>query len=107
MTGRLVVVSGGGTGIGRGIAATFANGGDHVVIIGWRPEVLDKARADIGVDLVTAVPADLAAPAQVTAAAARIGAIGVLVNNAGANVSGPADDSLAALAESWRHGHPI
>lgn len=105
MPGRLVVVSGGGTGIGKTIAAAFAAAADRVVIIGRRTEVLVKARAEIDESRVVAIPADLTDPQQVTSACDQITAMGfvdVLVNNAGANVTMPADDSLAAVADAWR-----
>ena len=106
---RVVVVSGGGTGIGRQIARSFASIGDRVVIIGRRADVLERARVDIDLDAgaprVTCVAADLTDPRQVTTAAERIGELGqvdVLVNNAGAIITPPVDHSLEALAASWR-----
>ncbi|MEU7908912.1 SDR family oxidoreductase [Actinoplanes sp. NPDC049118] len=108
--GRLAVVSGGGTGIGRRIAGMFAEQGDRVVIIGRRPEPLNRASAEINRaahgEHAIPISADLADPRQVRDAAARIaelGAVDVLVNNAGAIITPPADDSLEALASSWRH----
>ena len=44
----IVVVSGGGTGIGRAIGAAFADAGRRVVIIGRRSDVLRSAGAQIG-----------------------------------------------------------
>jgi 3-oxoacyl-[acyl-carrier protein] reductase len=105
MSKRVAVVSGGGSGIGRAVTASLVDDGRHVVILGRRAWVLEKARADIDRSRVIAVPADLTDPDQVTRAAATIagfGTVDVLVHNAGANVTPPADDSLAAHAESWR-----
>ncbi|MEH1129881.1 SDR family NAD(P)-dependent oxidoreductase [Micromonospora sp. CPCC 206061] len=106
---RLAVVSGGATGIGRGIARAFAEDGDRVVIIGRRAELLHQASVEInqalGSNLVIPVNADLTDPAQVQRAADRIAELGkvdVLVNNAGAIITPPADEGLDALAESWR-----
>ncbi|WP_255689611.1 SDR family NAD(P)-dependent oxidoreductase [Actinoplanes sp. DH11] len=106
---RLAVVSGGGTGIGKQIARMFAGQGDRVVIIGRRKELLAQARTEIheatGADRVIPVSADLTDPTQVRRAAALIGRLGpvdVLVNNAGAIITPPADESLEALAISWQ-----
>ena len=44
-TGRLVIVTGGGTGMGRAIAARFASDGDQVVILGRREAVLAQTAA--------------------------------------------------------------
>jgi 3-oxoacyl-[acyl-carrier protein] reductase len=41
MDGRVAVVTGGGTGIGRAVAATLVARGDRVAILGRRPEVLE------------------------------------------------------------------
>ncbi|MFE7637884.1 SDR family NAD(P)-dependent oxidoreductase [Kitasatospora sp. NPDC001119] len=106
---RLAVVSGGGTGIGRAIAARLVGDGHRVVVVGRRAAVLEQAREEIertaGPGRVVPVAADLTDPAAVEAAAARIAGLGpvdVLVNNAGAIVTPPADDGLAALAAAWR-----
>ena len=84
---RTVVVTGGGTGIGRSVAARFAAAGDDVVIVGRRAEVLrttaDELTAAHGRP-VTPVTCDLADPDDVEAAVRRLPArIDVLVNNAG------------------------
>ncbi|MEU9045026.1 MULTISPECIES: SDR family oxidoreductase [unclassified Kitasatospora] len=111
MTGeQLAVVSGGGTGIGRAIAARLAGDGHRVVIIGRRADVLEQAREEIewtvGSGRIVPVAVDLTDPVAVEAAAARItelGPVDALVNNAGAIITPPEDDGLAALARSWRH----
>ena len=109
ISSRLAVVSGGATGIGREIASTFAAHGDRVVIIGRRAELLHRASRDInqaaGSDMVIPVCADLTDPTQVRHAADRIAELGkvdVLVNNAGAIITPPADEGLDALAAAWR-----
>ncbi|TKA13364.1 SDR family NAD(P)-dependent oxidoreductase [Actinacidiphila oryziradicis] len=85
--GRNVVVTGGGTGIGRAVATRFAESGDCVTIVGRRREVLrttaEELRSERGLD-VTPVVCDLADPDDVEAALARLPSrIDVLVNNAG------------------------
>lgn len=102
------MVSGGGTGIGRAVAARFAADGDSVVVVGRRGAVLDAAASEINeacdATLVSALVADLSDPAQVAAVAESIaanGAVDVVVNNAGGNFGGsPA--TLAEVAEGWR-----
>ncbi|GGU85615.1 SDR family NAD(P)-dependent oxidoreductase [Kitasatospora aureofaciens] len=106
---RLAVVSGGGTGIGRAIAARLAGDGYRVAVLGRRAAVLEEARArierDAGPGAVVPVAGDLTDPAVVEQVAARVGELGpvdVLVNNAGAIITPPEDAGLAALAASWR-----
>jgi 3-oxoacyl-[acyl-carrier protein] reductase len=45
---RQVIVTGGGTGIGRAVAAAFAGAGDQVVITGRRAGVLKETAAELG-----------------------------------------------------------
>jgi 3-oxoacyl-[acyl-carrier protein] reductase len=44
---RTIVVSGGGTGIGRAIARGFAVEGDRVTIVGRREKVLEETAAEL------------------------------------------------------------
>jgi 3-oxoacyl-[acyl-carrier protein] reductase len=107
--GRVAVVSGGGTGIGKEIAAALTADGFEVVIVGRRPEVLASAvdqisRRASGAGTVRAEPADLTDAADVERLVAAITAatpvVDVVVNNAGAPAaSAPA--GLQGLAESW------
>ena len=104
---RRVVVTGGGTGIGRAVAARFAAGGEDVVILGRRERVLEEACAalntEYGASRVSHVRADLESPDDVRRAAAAIAADGpvdVVVNNAG-GISSASDGDLATLAEHW------
>jgi 3-oxoacyl-[acyl-carrier protein] reductase len=45
---RIAVVTGGGTGIGRAVAAALAGQGDEVVILGRRAGLLERAAAELG-----------------------------------------------------------
>jgi len=101
---RQVVVTGGGTGIGKAVAAAFARAGDQVVITGRRPEPLARAVADLGGN-VRAVPFDAADPGQVAHALAEMpDIINVLVNAAGGNtdIGAPDPANLEELAAAWR-----
>lgn len=103
---RVSVVSGGGTGIGRAVAAELARNGDRVVIVGRRAEVLAEAAKAIDGD-VRPVTADLSDPDDVArvrdVVAGEYGRVDVLVNNAGGNtdLSDPGGDGLADLARQW------
>lgn len=101
---RNVVVTGGGTGIGRAVAASFAADGDTVVILGRRPEALHRAVAELG-PAVRAVVCDATDPTQVESLRAQLPTtVDVLVNSAGGNtdLDRPRTDDLASLAASWR-----
>jgi 3-oxoacyl-[acyl-carrier protein] reductase len=106
---RRVVVSGGGTGIGRATAEAFAADGDQVIILGRREEVLRGAAEEInaayGKGLVDWFAADLTEPEQVRAAAAFAtgdGPVDVIVTNAGGNVASGDDGTLEGIADGYR-----
>ncbi|GEM30091.1 3-oxoacyl-ACP reductase [Nocardia neocaledoniensis NBRC 108232] len=100
---RTVVVTGGGTGIGREIAAGFASDGCDVVITGRRGDVLERAAKEIE-GAVRAITLDGTDPEQTAAVARAVGAVDVLVNNAGGNTDfdHPAPGNLGEVAEAWR-----
>jgi citronellol/citronellal dehydrogenase len=86
---QVVLVTGGGTGIGRAVAEETGRLGAKLVVCGRRQEKLDAARAELealGIE-VLAQSCDTRKEEQiselVTAALARFGRIDVLVNNAG------------------------
>lgn len=101
---RQVVVTGGGTGIGRAVAEWFVTAGDAVYIVGRREAVLRATAGDIG---ATAVVGDLGSPQGVAAVESALpGSVDVLVNNAGGNTdfdfSDAATDPLTNTADSWQ-----
>jgi NAD(P)-dependent dehydrogenase (short-subunit alcohol dehydrogenase family) len=90
---RIALVTGGGTGVGLGIARALSAEGYTVVITGRRMEVLEKAAAELANETgntVRPVACDVGDPEQVAAAFASVkrafGRLDVLVNNAGSNV---------------------
>jgi NAD(P)-dependent dehydrogenase (short-subunit alcohol dehydrogenase family) len=91
-TGRVALVSGGGTGLGRATALELARSGAGVVLVGRRVELLERTRQEIedlgGAALVA--PADVREPEAVErvvdAAIERFGHVDVLVNNAGKSI---------------------
>lgn len=94
--GKAVLVSGGGTGIGRAIALAFAREGARVAVSGRRKEPLQALVAELGKQAV-AIPGDVTASAdrgRVIAEAARaLGGLDVLVNNAGVYASKPLSET--------------
>ena len=101
----IVVVSGGGTGIGKAVAGAFARGGRRVVIVGRRGGVLRAASEELGGGVVPLV-ADVAEVDDVERVAAAIRAlpaasVDVLVNNAGGLASTGDGDGLAGVARDW------
>jgi NAD(P)-dependent dehydrogenase (short-subunit alcohol dehydrogenase family) len=104
VAGRVAFVTGGSSGIGRGIAVAFARAGMRVVISGRRQEHIDESLAqfaELGLD-VEAVTLDVTDRAAVERAAEeterRFGAVHVLVNNAGIGLAGPV---AAATEGDW------
>lgn len=85
MTGNTILVTGGGSGIGRALAEAFQAKGNQVIVAGRRPEPLAEVVA-ANPGMASAV-LDVADPGAIQAFAARVAqdhpALNVLVNNAG------------------------
>jgi NAD(P)-dependent dehydrogenase (short-subunit alcohol dehydrogenase family) len=93
-SGRVALITGGGTGIGAAIAHLFAERGCDLVLAGRRPEPLEEtaARARALGRKASAIPADVSDPAAcgtlVDQAVQAHGRIDFLINNAGSSRSG-------------------
>ena len=101
LQGRVAVVTGGASGIGRALAGRFAADGMRLVLADVEPEPLGVAVAELaaGGAEVVGVPADVAVAADVEAVRDRAleayGAVHVVCNNAGVGGGGIVDAPLA------------
>lgn len=95
MTGKVVIVTGGAKGVGRGITRRFLEGGAEVVVCGRsEPDEVAQARGRRA-ELVQADVRDLEQIERVVAfTTERFGRLDVLVNNAGG--APPADAATAS-----------
>ena len=102
LAGKVALITGGGTGIGRGCALAFAREGARVAVAGRQAEPLSAVAAEIynsgGEALAVACDvtraADIERTIQLTLA--RFGKLNVVVNNAGVLVPGNAEETSEA-----------
>jgi uncharacterized oxidoreductase len=100
-TGNIIFITGGTSGIGRGLAEAFHKKGNQVIIGGRRKALLDEvAQANPSIDTVEI---DVNDPAQIQRVSqeliSKYPTLNVLINNAGImpfdDVTGPLDDRAA------------
>ncbi|MFL5679440.1 MAG: SDR family NAD(P)-dependent oxidoreductase [Chloroflexota bacterium] len=91
LAGKVTIVTGAGSGIGRATAIRFAEEGARVTCVDIDREAVQSVARDIG-DAAVAVAADVADPAAVRRytdeTAERWGGLHVVFNNAGVNIPG-------------------
>ncbi len=104
LDGKVAVITGGGTGIGKAIGKALAEEGCDIVLAARNAARLDETAAEIaakGVRML-AVPTDVAKEPEVIAlferAMAEFGRVDLLVNNAGVIDGGPIDE---LTLEKW------
>ncbi len=100
LSGKVAVITGGASGIGRAMASRFAADGMHVVIADIEQGPLDATAAELGVlGIRTDVSSAESVAALATTVIERFGAVHVLCNNAGVGGGG----EIAGLSlDDWR-----
>lgn len=111
LAGQTALITGGGTGLGLGMAGCFVAAGAKVILVGRRQEELEKARAALG-ENAFALAGDVTKletiPALVEAAEKLAGPVSILVNNAGVHLKKSAletsDAEFAAVLQTHVFG---
>lgn len=101
LNGKVALVTGAGTGIGRAIALAFVREGSKVALIGRRKRPLEEVAREAG-DAALVIAADVSKQDQIdralSEASSHFGGPNVLVNNAGVLHIGTAEQ---ITAEQW------
>ena len=103
-TGKIVIITGASTGIGRAAAIAFANAGARVALAARSADELTQLAARLGgPDRAIAIPTDVSDLDQcqhlIDETVAHFGGVDVLVNNAGMIVSGLFENLLPGDVE--------
>jgi NAD(P)-dependent dehydrogenase (short-subunit alcohol dehydrogenase family) len=105
LDGKVAIVTGGGTGIGKGIAKAFVDEGCTVVIAARDAARLEATAADLSSDggTIVAIQTDVTNEEQMISLFARtmdqFGKLNILVNNSGAFDGGPIEE---LTMEKWQ-----
>lgn len=96
--GKVALVTGAGTGIGKAVALALLNEGYRVVLAGRRVEPLQEVAKEWPAGLALAVPTDVSKPESVAALFAKIksecGRLDLLFNNAGVSGIGKSFEDI-------------
>jgi NAD(P)-dependent dehydrogenase (short-subunit alcohol dehydrogenase family) len=110
LTGRVAVVSGAASGMGRAMSLALAEAGASVMLVDRNSEGLEKTAANVAGMQGTAIPvtSDVSDPEQIRALFARLdrefGRIDFLGNVAGDGFAGrPEEISLDDVERTWRN----
>jgi NAD(P)-dependent dehydrogenase (short-subunit alcohol dehydrogenase family) len=103
--GKIALVTGAGSGIGKAVALTLAGNGYRVILAGRRRESLEQTAAEASGAQCHVMPADVTREAAVTQLFARIGMefgrLDLLFNNAGASMPPTPLEDLPV--DTWRN----
>ena len=110
LQGQTALITGGGSGIGLGIARCFVQAGAKVVLASRRADVLKRAAKELG-DAAVWEAHDVTAVEQagefVERVIRRVGAVSILVNNAGIHLKKPALETTPAEFNAILQTHVV
>lgn len=112
-TGKVVLVTGGGAGLGRAHALKFAAQGAHVILADIDADGMDESKALVEEAGGTAEchRCDMGSEADINACAAAVlaghRALDVLINNAGLHMGEIARGFLGLGMAKWQHFHAV
>ena len=98
LKGKNIIVTGGGTGLGKSMATRFAELGANLVITSRREGVISEAAKELQKSgrKVVAIPCDVRGPEQVEAMVEQtvkeLGSVDILLNNAAGNFISPTEN---------------
>jgi gluconate 5-dehydrogenase len=110
LEGEIALITGGGTGLGYGIAECLTFAGARVVLVGRREEVLAEACQTLGsrssyrVQDVTEMDA---AQAVMNSVQRDVGPLSILVNNAGVHLKKPSAETTVSEFEQVLRTHVV
>lgn len=110
MQGKVVIITGGGTGLGKSMALNMAKEGADIVVAARRVPLIEETAQEIrklGVRSL-AIPTDVTNSEQVnqmiTLTLSEMGKVDVLINNAGIVRGEPPKDIWEISDKEWHHG---
>ncbi|MCB8933263.1 MAG: SDR family oxidoreductase [Fimbriimonadaceae bacterium] len=106
LEGETALITGGGTGIGLGIARCFVASGARVVLVGRREAELRAACDDLGSE-ATYLAQDITEFDQIPRLVERVGEVSILVNNAGIHLKKRAVETTVEEFEGVLRTHVL
>lgn len=108
LDGEVVIITGGGTGLGLGMARAMVDAGASVMLTGRRKTVLEHAVQQLGERasfFVADVTRDDSAPDVVNRTLERFGTVTILVNNAGIHLKKTLEETTPAEFQAVMQTH--